>query len=74
MKNYQCTINTETLLSHRICNTNLPKKNEWKNKHNLYKYKKHTYSVTYHSEHLDIFDFKKLYNPYIFFSFLSIKS
>lgn len=26
MKNYQCTINTETLLSHRICNTNLPKK------------------------------------------------
>lgn len=26
MKNYQCTINTETLLSHIICNTNLPKK------------------------------------------------
>lgn len=26
MTNYQCTINTETLLSHRICNTNLPKK------------------------------------------------
>lgn len=67
MTNYQCTITTETLLSHRICNTNLPKKFNLKINTN-YKSTRNILIQSHTSlEHLDIWFQKNIQCLHFFF-------